>query len=260
MLADSLNRGQRKIYDEAMVWWIRGNNNTFEISGPPGSGKSFLINAIVDGLGINKDRVAPMSYTGTASINMRMKGLYNATTCHSRLYDFIEVPVLDENGKEIIDPIFNKPKKHKKLIERDSLLNVDLIIVDECGSIPPDIRRVIDKHNIPVIACGDLDQLPPIEGKSAYLNNPSNVHILDEIMRQNMNSAIVYLSQRAIKGEPIHNGYYGDVLVIYEDELNDLMIKNSQIILCGKNKTREALNDHIRHDILGYNSSLPIYG
>ncbi len=38
------------------------------------------------------------------------------------------------------------------------------------------------------------------------------------------------------------------------------MIRQSQIIICSKNNTRENFIHHIRHDILGYNSTLPLYG
>lgn len=255
-----LNDGQSRVFYEALDWNKKGNYQTFEISGPPGSGKTFLINYIIDSLGIDRDRIAPMSYTGTAAINMRAKGMYNARTSYSWLYNCVESIVLDENGKEVIDPIFNKPKTKMRFVEKTHLDNIDLILVDECGSIPPDMRKVIDKKGLPVIAAGDLDQLPPIEGKSGYFNNPNNVHVIDEIMRQNADNNIIMLSQRAKNNLPIHNGWYGNVLVIYEDELTDDMIRGSQIIICGKNNTRDYYTDYIRHHILGYNSTLPLYG
>ena len=255
-----LNDGQSRVYYEALDWYKKGNDQTFEISGPPGSGKTFLINYIIDSLGIDRNRIAPMSYTGAAAINMRTKGMFNARTCYSWLYRCVEQVVLDSNGKEVMDPIFNKPKTRLSFLEKPFLENIDMILVDEAGSVPPDIRKVIDKKGIPVIAAGDLDQLPPISGKPGYLNDPRQVHTINEIMRQNADNSIIMLSQRAIKGQPIHHGWYGNVLVIYEDELTDDMIKQSQIIICSKNNTRENFIHHIRHDILGYNSTLPLYG
>ena len=68
-----LNNGQKQVLSDAIYWWHHRPYQTFEISGPPGSGKTFLVNAIIDALGIDRQRIAPMAYTGSAAINMRMK-------------------------------------------------------------------------------------------------------------------------------------------------------------------------------------------
>ena len=248
-MAAVLNNDQSRVYYEALDWYRKGNQQTFEISGPPGSGKTFLINYIIDALGIDRSRIAPMSYTGAAAINMRVKGMHNARTCYSWLYNCVQTVVLDKDGNEVIDPIFNKPKTRIQFIEKPRLDDIDLILVDEAGSVPPDIRKVIDNKGLPVIAAGDLDQLPPIEGKPGYLDNPYKVHVINEIMRQNANNSIIVLSQRAKKGLPIHNGFYGNVLVIYDDELTDDMIRNSSILICGKNNTRDYYTNYIRHQL-----------
>ena len=94
-MAAVLNNDQSRVYYEALDWYRKGNQQTFEISGPPGSGKTFLINYIIDALGIDRNRIAPMSYTGAASINMRVKGMHNARTCYSWLYNCVQTIVLD---------------------------------------------------------------------------------------------------------------------------------------------------------------------
>ena len=52
-----LNESQKKVFNEAIDWWRNGSEQTFEISGPPGSGKTFLINTIVNALGIDVNRI-----------------------------------------------------------------------------------------------------------------------------------------------------------------------------------------------------------
>lgn len=255
-----LNTSQQKVFNDAINWWRRGTEQTFEISGPPGSGKSFLIDKIVKALKIDSSRIAPMAYTGSAAINMRTKGMYSARTIFSWLYDFIEVPVLNDKGEPILDPVFNKPKFKMRFVPKSYLPNIDLIIVDEAGMVPEEMRNIIDSMGIPVIAAGDIDQLPPVAGKSGYLTEPWKVHKLTEIMRQANDNTIVQFSQMLIKGIEIPHGKFKNVTVLYEDEINDNMIAQSDIVICGKNTTRDNINNHIRHDMFGFTNPTPNLG
>lgn len=253
-----LNKQQEFIVNEAVRWYLHSSEQIFQYAGYAGTGKSVVLNEIIKRLGIPLERVAPMAYIGQAAIVMRLKGLYNAKTIHSHLFNPVETFQVDDKGEMIYDKYLNKPKKHLAFEPKD-LDNIDLIIVDEAGSVPLDLKYEIESRGKKVIATGDLGQLPPVFGESGYLTK-GKVYVLDEIIRQKANSGLLYLADRARKGLPIHNGYYGDSIVINEDELNDYMINKSEIILCGKNNTREYFNNKIRGDILNINYDLPTFG
>lgn len=253
-----LNRGQEDIVSKAIDWYKNSSEQVFQIAGNPGTGKSVVLNEIISRLKLKIEDVAPMAYTGAASVVMRMKGLLNAKTIHSWLYEAVEEEVLDKYGKPVLDPYFNKPMVRKKFIPKD-LSNIKLIVIDEAGSVPLHMKKHILGTKCKILVAGDLDQLPPVADNPAFLYT-GYVHVLTEIMRQAEGSPIIYLSQRAKKGLPIHLGNYGSVWVIPEDEMQDWMLASAPVILCGRNATRENLINHIRHDIMGNYNSVPCHG
>lgn len=257
----TLNKDQLNVVRKAVSWFLDSPEQIFQFSGGPGTGKSFTLNAIVDEiLKIKKIKIAPMAYTGAASIVMRLKGLPNAKTIHSWLYKCVEEPVFDSFGNPMIDKYFNVPITTIKFIPNiEEMAQIDLIIIDEGGMVPLEMRDDILATGKKILVCGDIFQLPPITGSSAFLTT-GRVEILREIMRQEENSAIVYLSQRALQGLPIHLGVYGDCMVIQEHELTKEMLAYSNVILCGTNKTRETYNKFFRRDILGFEGQLPHRG
>ena len=258
------NTGQTRAINDAVDWFAHSSEQIFEISGSPGTGKSVVINEILRRLmekyKIPIERVAPMAYTGAASIVMRLKGLTTARTIHSWLYEAKEVPLMGPDGRIVMDTYFNVPVMTLKFIPRQLKGKLDIIIIDEGGMVPLSMRNQLLDTGAKIIVAGDLFQLEPVADKPAFLYNSYNVHELTEIMRQADGNAIVYLSQRIKNGLPINLGWYGgDVLVIEEDDVNDAMLISSPAILCGKNITRDRINDHIRYNIKGYKDPMPKY-
>lgn len=249
----NLNQSQQFVVDSATAWYKNSSEQVFQYSGNAGTGKSVVLNCIIDALGIRRDRIAPMSFIGAAAIVMRLKGLMNAKTIHSWLYSPTQAYDINK-----MNNYFDRPMS-KIDFSPKPLHNIDLIVIDEAGAVPFNLKREIESRGIKIIACGDLDQLPPVGDKPAYLYD-GNVYILDQFMRQAENSGILYIAMRAKQGLPIHNGFYGDVLVIEEDDLTDEMVSRSDIIICGKNETRDIMNNDIRSRILGIKMDLPICG
>ena len=258
------NLGQKRTIDAALNFFFNSSNQVFEFAGNPGTGKSVVMGEILKRIqertNIPPERIAPMAYTGAASIVMRLKGLPTAKTIHSWLYECVEYPMVGPDGEIVMDKYLNVPVMVKKFVPRKLYGKLDIIMIDEGGMVPESMRNQILATGAKIFVAGDQDQLPPVADKPAFLNDRSRIYILDEIMRQEEGSGIVQLSQRVKNGLPIHTGYYGDVLVISEDEVTDQMLLKSDVILCGKNATRDRINSYVRENLLGFRSTLPSYG
>ena len=257
-----LTNKQQQIVDAAVFWFYNSSQQIFQFAGNPGTGKSVVMDAIIKAIGIEANRVAPMAYIGAAAINMRLKGMHNAKTIHSWIYDTIEIPLRDANGHIIMNEYFNRPEvKFKRILKE--LPEIDLIAIDEGGTVPRRMRKDILNLGKKVLVAGDLDQLPPVGDAPAFLID-GEVHVLDEIMRQASNSAIVYLCQRAKKGLPIHCGLYGNEVLVLEEKDFELIapkiLPAAGVVLCAKNETRAKYTDLIRYQILGKKSLIPDYG
>lgn len=253
---------QQKIVDAAVNWYYNSSEQIFQFAGNPGTGKSVVMDAIIKAIGIPEERVAPMAYVGAAAINMRLKGMTNAKTIHSSIYETVEVPKTDKDGNIVMNKYFNRPEVIFKRIPKD-LPDIDLIAIDEGGMVPLNMKKDILSRGKKVLVAGDLDQLQPVADTPAFLVD-GRVHVLDEIMRQAKHSAIIYLCQRAKLGLPIHSGQYGnEVMVIEEADFNilaDRILPTAGVVLCGRNETRERYTNHIRYNILGKHSKMPDCG
>lgn len=258
----NLTDKQQFIVDRAVDWYYNSSEQIFQFAGNPGTGKSVVMNAILDALNIPKERIAPMAYIGAAAINMRLKGMNNAKTIHSSIYDMIEEPIKDNNGRIIMNKYFNRPEvRFKKVLK--NLPDIDLLAIDEAGTVPLNMKKDILSLGKKVLVAGDLDQLPPVADMPAFLTS-GKIYVLDEIMRQAKNSAIIYLCQRAKNGLPIHTGIYGNEVFVMEEKDFSLIAKDilpsAGVVLCGKNETRSKYTDFIRYQILGKRSNIPDFG
>lgn len=250
----NLTDEQEELVNEAVKFYYNSSEQVFQYTGPAGTGKTMVMRAIIDRLGLSLDEIAPMTYVGAAAVVLRSKGLINAKTIHSWLYSPVLVPDLNR-----IDQYTGKPYMKLKFVPKD-LTGKKLICIDEAGAVPIELKNEIESRGIKIIACGDLNQLPPVVGKPAYLYSGKIFH-LTKIMRQAKGSAIIYLANKIIKGEQPEPGFYGNVFVIRKSELNDFLLSNARIVICGRNNTRESINRRIRK-IYGIDPyyKLPVHG
>ena len=198
------------------------------INGPAGSGKSSLVRFIIDALNISEDKVVYITYTGKASLVLRNKGCTNAITAHKLLY----------HAKEKPDGTYEfRPKKHLDY-------SYKIIVLDECSMLPDEMWQLLLSHKVHVLALGDSEQLPPVDGDSKILDKP---HItLDEVVRQALDSPIIRLSVDIRAGKWIEYGGPKECRVVPSNKVSDRLLIGADQVLCGKNITRHCLNERMR--------------
>ena len=256
-----LNEQQEYIVEQGVRFFKYSSEQVFQYAGLPGTGKSVVMMAIADRLVregfLNWKQILPMAYTGQAAIVMRTKGFPNARSIHSSIYT-PEYLVKTQDGKTVMDTKYNVPEMSLTMVPKP-LKGIKLMLIDEGWMVPRHMKRDIERYGIKIIVGGDPGQLPPIADSPAYLVD-GKIYYLNQIMRQKENSGIVYLANRCLQGLPIHTGYYGNAIVIESNDLTNDMIAASRIVLCGKNVTREKMNQKVRHDLLHIDCDLPTYG
>ena len=253
-----LNDQQEECVKKAVEWYHKiSSKQTFEISGPAGSGKTTIVRTIIQELGIRIEDVLFVAYVGKAALQLTRSGV-NGRTIHSTFYDIDFVPVKGEDGNILV--------KNGRLVTRPEFVkkekipsNIKLIVIDEAPMVNESFGVDIESFGIPIICLGDLQQLPPVIGGSKYLIRPD--YVLTKIMRQAEGNPIIYLSQLASRGEYIPYGKYGDrCYVIPKEKVNDNMLLNADMILTPTNRSRIHYNRYIRECLRGIESELPVEG
>jgi hypothetical protein len=179
----------------------------FVLSGFAGSGKTYLLNHIIEIASneyelarlINPRAIAPKflltATTNKAASVLRESVMYaptivtDAMTIHAALN--LTVKTCYKTGKQVLAP---KSKRG------GTSLNNCIVVVDEASMISRELLEIIRKQtaNIPckILYVGDNYQLPPVkEQDSPVFNLTEHVAFLSEIQRQAQNSPIIQFSQ-----------------------------------------------------------------
>ena len=171
-----------------------------------------------------------MAFTGKAATVLQQKGCPNATTAHKLLYQ-----------------AYPRPDGTFCFLPKDSI-DYRVVVVDEISMLPKQMWRLLLSHGVYVLACGDPEQLPPIdkEADNHVLDEP---HVfLDEIMRQAQDSEIIRLSMWIREGKPLaqYQGTNEQVQLFTREELVDGMYDWADQILCATNAQRNEINNFVR--------------
>ncbi len=204
----------------------------FRLFGFAGTGKTTLAKHLADNV---SGKVCYASFTGKAALNMQKKGCLGATTIHSLIYKATQDPV---TGKYSF-----------KLNRESEAARASLIVIDEVSMVGEKLARDLLSFGTKLLVLGDPAQLPPV-GDSGFLINAEPDVMLTEVHRQAADSPIIWMSMAIREGRGLQPGRYGDCQVAYKGDLNQDELEfeqmNADQILCGRNKTRQRLNERIR--------------
>lgn len=248
--------GQRELMHLIYKWYTHSNDQDFVYSGPAGTGKTSILPYVVNKLGLERDEVLYVAFTGKAASVLMQKG-FDASTIHSTFYDLVESPKVRDgrlvtvNGRAVTEMKF----KEKDFIDP----HVKLIVVDEWSMVNEELMHAIYKHGIPVIASGDSYQLRPVFGESPFAKKVK--YELTEITRQAEFSGIVQLATRIREGKelPRHYNWFNDAWILPKEYMKDRHLLEADIILTAKNKTRNMFNNRVR-ELHGSKGKLPNVG
>ena len=241
-----LTADQQRAENLIAEWFLHTDDLYFVLAGYAGTGKTFLINHVVkEVLGLEAGvEAAFVSPTGKAATVLAQGGTV-AGTVHGLIYirneDEYEV---NEDGEVITTERRLSFSKRESIDEK-----IRLIIIDEASMVGEEMLRDLLSFGVKCLFCGDHAQLPPVNGDCQLMQNPN--FILTEIVRQAAGDPIIQVATMAREGKHIPYGHYGEnVSVISQRHFQGIEGKRAMLradqMICGRNKTRNALNAEYR--------------
>jgi exodeoxyribonuclease-5 len=242
----------------AVKGWLATEKPTLTLGGYAGTGKTTLISKLLADLGTHD--VAVCAFTGKAASVLRGKGV-PATTMHRLIYqpekwcDACE-RIVETLGKGKVCATCNRAAVRTKFM-RVPFCDIPFVIVDEASMLNlshvQDLEELVPK----ILYVGDHGQLEPIGRDPGVMRNPELR--LEKIHRQAETSRIIQFAhhvrqQRSIKKwtEQVAIAHQNgkdtrcEVVVRQGQRPSGIMLDRSDIVLCGYNNTRVAVNRVIR--------------
>lgn len=233
---------QDEALSKAGAWLRLKYAPTFYLGGYAGTGKSTIANHVAQHA---KGKVAFAAFTGKAARVMRKKGCEGARTIHSLIYNVDEL-----NDGTIVT----------KLRPKDELSMFSLFVIDECSMVNEEMGKDLLSFGIPVLVLGDPAQLPPVSG-AGYFTTGQPDYMLTEVHRQAAESPILRVATEIREGRfsPGARHQETGLTITRKSGLNRDFVTESDIVIVGRNNTRQAYNKRLR-ELAGRISQVPVAG
>lgn len=227
-----LNKEQKQACD-MMIDFVKSHGDVLTIGGYAGTGKTTTTGKFVETLRRDhKVSIAFVCFTGKAAMVLKSKVAPfmgpddYCGTIHGLIYNLV-----------------GRSRTGRPIWERRDHLEQDVIVLDEASMVDEVIFRDLQSYHVPILAIGDMGQLPPVNGNFNLMENPD--FKLEKIMRQAEDCPIIKVSMMARLDGFIPYGNYGDCVKKIKGckEVKNL---TPDIILCASNKTRCNINSYMR--------------
>jgi exodeoxyribonuclease-5 len=195
------------------------------VGGFAGTGKSTCLTKLIKKF----PKYGVACYTGKAANVLQRKGVSDAQTIHSLIYN-VKVSKQDT-------PYFALKSKYEMPCEG--------FIIDEASMVGEDLFKDLLHFELPIICFGDHGQLEPIGSKFNLMAKPD--YTLEKIHRNANN--IARFAEFIRNGEkPINYEKFDDqVSICSKKSMTVEKLVEFEQIICGFNKTRISLNNNIRN-------------
>jgi exodeoxyribonuclease V len=207
---------------DAVRRWRKAKNSPqiFRLFGYAGTGKTTIAKMLASEFG----RTHYAAYTGKAASVMRKKGCTGASTLHSLIYSAVpyykcpdghefELDGEDDAGGDCPDCGKKLRRRFSYSINPKSKLHgADLLIIDECSMVGPDLALDVMSFGVPILVLGDTAQLPPVRGAGYFTDETPDI-LLTEIHRQLLGDPILSLATAMRNGKRPPPGDYGSVTI-----------------------------------------------
>jgi hypothetical protein len=289
-----LNNEQKEALEKLIDFVTTSNHDVFILKGYAGTGKTVLINELLQRPEVKSIPIQLLASTGRAAKILSLKTNRVAQTVHSYIYSFV-YDEFDENKKSI--------KVQFELRENNIDLLQTIYIIDESSMISNHKDNITEEglqfgsgklltdlftfcENRKVIFVGDPAQLPPINTlfspalNEEYLEKTFNRKVastfLTQIMRYSKTSGIYYNTSRI--RETLEKNQRPKYLTIIAKQFPDMEVMpldyllidryvntiktkgyEKAILVAYTNKTCNQLNDLVRNKLFT-NSQLPQKG